>query len=87
MFIASKYEEIYPPHIRDFVDVTDRSYTKQDLLDMESKIISALDFKITTPSSMRFLDRYTRLLTGDQRVYFLSRYLLELALIEYKFSN
>jgi G2/mitotic-specific cyclin-B, other len=39
LFIASKYEEIYPPHLRDFVDVTDRFYSKLDVLDMESKIM------------------------------------------------
>lgn len=28
MFIATKYEEIYPPDLRDFVYVTDKAYTK-----------------------------------------------------------
>ena len=28
MFIATKYEEIYPPELRDFVYVTDKAYTK-----------------------------------------------------------
>jgi len=29
MFIASKYEEIYPPDLRDFVYVTDKAYNKK----------------------------------------------------------
>lgn len=28
LFIASKYEEIYPPELKDFVYITDRAYTK-----------------------------------------------------------
>ena len=28
MFIATKYEEIYPPDLRDFVYVTDKAYNK-----------------------------------------------------------
>ena len=32
MFIASKYEEIYPPDLRDFVYVTDKAYTKSQIL-------------------------------------------------------
>lgn len=29
MLIASKYEEIYAPEIRDFVYITDKAYTKE----------------------------------------------------------
>lgn len=28
MLISSKYEEIYPPEIKDFTYITDRAYTK-----------------------------------------------------------
>ena len=61
--------------------MTDRSYAKQEVLEMESKIIQALDFNLTVPSPLRFLDRYARIISGDQRVYFLARYLIEIALL------
>lgn len=32
MFIACKYEEITPPKIADFVDVSDHTYSKQSML-------------------------------------------------------
>jgi hypothetical protein len=32
MLIASKYEEIYAPEIRDFVYITDKAYTKEEIL-------------------------------------------------------
>lgn len=32
MLIASKYEEIYAPEIRDFVYITDKAYTKEQIL-------------------------------------------------------
>ena len=32
MLIASKYEEIYPPEIKDFVFVTDQAYNRDDVL-------------------------------------------------------
>ena len=32
MLIAAKYEEIYPPEIKDFTYITDRAYSKQDVL-------------------------------------------------------
>jgi cyclin B len=35
MLIASKYEEIYAPEVRDFVYITDNAYTKDEILLME----------------------------------------------------
>jgi G2/mitotic-specific cyclin-B, other len=32
LLIASKYEEIYPPELKDFVFITDKAYTKEDVL-------------------------------------------------------
>ncbi len=84
MLIASKYEEIYPPEVKDFEYVTDRAYNKQEILDMEGKILSSLNFNLTTPSSYRFLERYSRVAGFDDRSFNLARYLIELASIEYK---
>jgi len=39
LFIASKFEEIYAPELKDFVYVCDNAYTKEEILDMESKIL------------------------------------------------
>jgi len=55
MMIAAKYEEIYPPEVKDFVFITDNAYTKQDLLTMEFKILNAIQFDLTFPTSFRFL--------------------------------
>ena len=35
LLIGSKYEEIYPPELRDLVYICDRAYTRQDIIDME----------------------------------------------------
>ena len=39
MLIASKYEEIYAPEIRDFIYMTDKAYTKEQVLKMERDIL------------------------------------------------
>lgn len=36
LLIASKYEEIYPPELRDLVYICDRAYTRQDVSSIES---------------------------------------------------
>lgn len=58
MMVACKYEEIYPPELKDFVYVTARAYTKEDVLQMEFRILSVLSFDITFPTALRFLERF-----------------------------
>lgn len=61
MLIACKYEEIYAPEVRDFVYITDKAYTREEILQMEFSMLSTLDFNITSPSSFRFLERYAKI--------------------------
>ena len=84
MLISCKYEEIYAPEIRDFVYITDKAYTKDDILAMENEILSTLQFNITVPTSFRFLEVYSHYLKLDDNSFMFVRYLLELFLIEYR---
>ena len=40
MLIACKYEEIYAPEVRDFVYITDKAYTKEEILDQEHLMLA-----------------------------------------------
>lgn len=84
MLIACKYEEIYPPIVKDFVYITDNAYTKDEILAMERKILQTLDFNIQITSSYRFLERLAKIAKVDPLIFNLSRYLLELSLVNYK---
>ena len=85
MLIASKYEEIYAPEVRDFVYITYKAYTKEEILAMEYKMLTKMEFNITTPSSYRFLERIFKLCPeADDKIFNLSRYLIELSLVEYR---
>ena len=57
LLLASKYEEIYPPEVRDLVYVTDKAYNRSQILRMEGVIIRALDFRLTVPTHYKFLVR------------------------------
>jgi len=61
LLISTKYEEIYPPELKDLLSVSENKFTKTEVLKMESRILSALDFNFTSPSSLRFLERYRKL--------------------------
>ena len=59
LFIAAKYEEIYPPDVNEFVYVTDDSYSKSQVLQMEMKILKVRPILINLFSKFtcRFLPR------------------------------
>jgi G2/mitotic-specific cyclin-B, other len=87
LLIVAKYEEIYPPLLKDFVFITDKTYTSEEILDMEKKILFALDFDLNLCSSYRFLERFSKLAKLDQVSFFLSQYMLELGLLDSKMSQ
>ena len=87
MFIASKYEEIYPPNIKEFIKVTANSYTKEQLLKMEYKVLSTLEFNITYPSYLRFLEVYNYYINMDDMDFFRCKFFVELALLDYKLCH
>lgn len=90
MLIACKYEEIYPPIVKDFVYITDNAYTKEEILDMERVILQTLDFNIQITSSYRFIERYCKVCKAEPLIFNLSRYLIELSMLNCKmlrFSN
>jgi len=81
MFIASKYEEIFAPECRDFVYISDNTYEQEEVLSMESKILSTLGFHLTTPSPYVFLLRLVAVARiGGTHAEQLAHYLLELTL-------
>ena len=84
MLIASKYEEIYAPEVRDFVYITDKSYSKEEILKMEYTILSSLNFDILQVSPYIFLRR-SHFVTGEGlKSFYLAQYILEFSLLEYK---
>lgn len=84
MLIACKYEEIYAPEVRDFVYITDKAYTKEEIFQMENDMLSTLEYNITVPSSFRYMEVFNRYLKLEENAIMFCRYLLELFLIEYK---
>ena len=58
LLLASKYEEIYPPMVKDCVYVTDKAYTREEILEMETEILAKLNFSISEPTGYPFLQRF-----------------------------
>jgi cyclin A len=83
MLIASKYEEIYAPQVDEFCYITDNTYSRDDVLQMERTVLDALEFELTQPTIKTFLRRTLRAAETDAKTEFLANYLSELSLLEY----
>lgn len=82
LMIQCKYEEVYPPQLKDFVSVCDNAYTRSEILDMEANILNSLDFDLTHPTSIYFLDMFQNKLKMDDKPRAFVRYILETSLLE-----
>ncbi len=58
LFIAAKYEEIYPPAIEDYVYICADAYSKSDILRMEAMILNELEFNLVNTSPLTLLGIY-----------------------------
>lgn len=58
LWLASKFEEVYPPTLGDFVDVTQHSCSSAQLIDMEAHLLRELGFTLMVPTAMTFLELY-----------------------------
>ncbi|NXH79377.1 CCNB1 protein, partial [Hydrobates tethys] len=83
MFIASKYEEVFTPHIGDFAYVTDNTYTQLQIRQMEMKILRALDFGLGRPLPPHFLRRISKIAEMNFEQQILAKYLMELTIVDY----
>ena len=72
LLIATKYEEIYPPTVKEFIYLTDDTFTRKEVLEMERRILFNIEFGITETSSYRLLERYSKIAKADSVIFFLS---------------
>jgi hypothetical protein len=87
MFIACKYEEIFPPFLRDCVCITDFAYAREDLLGMERDILVTLNYEIFVPTGYHFLSRYVNAINASESIRKLASYYAERNLQEYDSLN
>jgi len=60
MFVACKYEEVFPPACSDLISVSDKLYSRDEILRTEGQILSQLSFELTSPSALVFLRRFAK---------------------------
>jgi Cyclin, N-terminal domain len=93
MFIACKYEEIYPLHLSTFYEkIGHKKLSKEDIKRREQDILHAINFELSTPSIHDFITVTVKqlnleaLLEPTHLTFFkkMCSYLSKLACHEYK---
>ncbi|CAB4303220.1 unnamed protein product [Prunus armeniaca] len=92
MLIASKYEEICAPRVEELCFMTDNTYSKEEVLKMESQVLKYFGFQLFAPTTKTFLRRFLRAAqasykTPSLELEYLANYLAELTLVDYSFLN
>lgn len=83
LLIATKYEEIYPAEVRDCVLVTDRSYTKQNIIDAEAEICKEIQFSLSVATGYPFLRRFLFVTKASRTMECAANYYMERMLQEH----
>uniref|UniRef100_A0A2P2HYT6 G2/mitotic-specific cyclin-A-like n=1 Tax=Hirondellea gigas TaxID=1518452 RepID=A0A2P2HYT6_9CRUS len=82
MFIASKYEEIYPPDVAQFAYITDNTYKVTHILRMEHLILKVLSFDMAVPTAFVFINKFSRTLCCTEATTCLALFVAELSMLE-----
>ena len=96
LFIASKYEEIYAPYLKEFLQLFKLKYSKREIFLAEDEILSSLNFDILNVYPITFLKKFclydikdlNHKEKSDMELCFNgAQFFLEICLIEPKFCE
>ncbi|KAE9421723.1 hypothetical protein Angca_007230, partial [Angiostrongylus cantonensis] len=71
LFLASKYEEIYPPKLEEFVAYTDGACTEYDVRTFEIIMLKELEWSLSPLTSIHWLSMYMQFLGNKEYENFL----------------
>ncbi|KAG7590328.1 Cyclin C-terminal domain [Arabidopsis suecica] len=84
MLLACKYEEVSVPVVDDLILISDKAYTRTEILDMEKLMANTLQFNFCLPTPYVFMRRFLKAAQSDKKLELLSFFIIELCLVEYE---
>ena len=80
-FIASKYEDIYPPYLDELSQICNYIYSNEDIIKKEYEILVGLNFDILYNSSYKYLTFLHSIADKENlKLLYLAQFILELSL-------
>ncbi|CAA3005532.1 G2 mitotic-specific cyclin-2-like [Olea europaea subsp. europaea] len=68
MLLACKYEEVSVPVLDDLVLISDKAYTRKEVLDMEKLMLNTLQYNLSVPTAYVFIRRFLKAAQFDRKV-------------------
>ncbi|KAF6136560.1 hypothetical protein GIB67_016016 [Kingdonia uniflora] len=85
LLLASKYEDLWHPKVKELISLSGDSCTRDKILAMEKLILKKLMFRLNTPTLYVFMLRFLKAAQSvDKKLGHLAFYLIELCLVEYE---
>ncbi|KAJ4963134.1 hypothetical protein NE237_023073 [Protea cynaroides] len=84
MLLACKYEEVTVPVVEDLILISDKAYTRKEVIEMEKLMVNALQFNMSVPTPYVFMRRFLKAAQSDNKLELLSFFMIELCLVEYE---
>lgn len=84
LLLACKYEEVSVPVVEDLILISDKAYTRDEVLAMEKMMVNTLQFNMSVPTSYVFMRRFLKAAESDKKLELLSFFMIELCLVEYE---
>ena len=85
LLLSCKHEEIVLPKIEDFIYITDNTYKKTDVFDMENDILDVLNFSLLFPSPIKFYEYLALKFNFDKKKFLTGKYLMESFMVDLKY--
>nr|CCC96149.1 unnamed protein product [Trypanosoma congolense IL3000] len=67
ILLAAKYEEIWPPEVKECVYICANTYTREEVIRMERDMCTRLSFRFTVPTAFPFIARLLDVVEGLER--------------------
>ncbi|CAL0311425.1 unnamed protein product [Lupinus luteus] len=84
LLLACKYEEVSVPVVGDLILISDKAYSRKEVLEMEKLMVNTLQFNMSVPTSYVFIKRFLKAAQADKKLELLAFFLVELSLVEYE---
>ena len=84
MLIASKFHETFPPEVDAFVEITSEAFSREQIIDLEGKVLEYIKYQVTVATPITFLDRLTLVTQAPDQEKHMAQFLSELTLPEYE---
>ncbi|KZS92347.1 hypothetical protein SISNIDRAFT_412759 [Sistotremastrum niveocremeum HHB9708] len=86
LFIAAKYEEIIAPSVEEFVWISDKAFSREEILKGERIVLQTLDFRVSSYCSpYTWVRRISKADDYDLQTRTLSKFLIECTLLDHRF--